>query len=711
MPAALAAAALGWPGIGNAQLAIHVQGNQLVNQNGAPIRLHGVDYDGTEYTCVGGGGGTGNGTGVFAGPSDQSTVTAMRTWQINAVRVPLNETCWLGTNTTVNSQYAGVNYQTAIASFVQLLTNAGIYVILDMHWAHPGTTSTTANIANGQTPMADADNSGNFWFSVATYFKDNPAVIFDLFNEPYIELGGETTNPDIGPNVGTADDWSCWENATLSDGTTACTIPAGSGHGTTWPAYTPAGMQQMLNKVRAAGATQPVMLGGEFYTQDPSQWLSHVPTDETPNGWQGGQWIPQIIADYHRYGSCSSQQTCQTQFATDQQYTISVLQTIGQSYPVVAGEFGEHDCATNYVYTFMDSFDQNGFSYLGFSWNNLDCGSIPSLLAATTGTNQDYYSATPSGFGQGVKDHYLALYRLHDTHDFSSDGVSDVLWRNTSTADVAIWLMSNGQFSSGIDLGAVPSVWAIVATRDFNGDGTADILWRNTTTGDLGIWLMSNGHLSSSIDLGAIPTVWSVVGTGDFNSDGTADILWRNTSTGDLAIWLMSSGQVSSSIDLGVVDTAWSVVGAGDFNNDGTTDIFWRNSSSGALAIWLMSSGQLSSSVSLGTVASTWSVVGTGDVNNDGTSDILWRNSSSTDVAIWLMSNGQLSSSVNLGAVANTWSVAGTGDFDGNGTADILWLDTAGDLGIWFMNGSKVSSTTSFGNVGATWQVQGQNAD
>jgi FG-GAP-like repeat len=66
------------------------------------------------------------------------------------------------------------------------------------------------------------------------------------------------------------------------------------------------------------------------------------------------------------------------------------------------------------------------------------------------------------------------------------------------------------------------------STHDFNGDCKSDMLWRNTTTGDLGIWLMNGTQtLSPPVDLGNVPNTWLVVGTGDFNGDGMSDILWR----------------------------------------------------------------------------------------------------------------------------------------------------------------------------------------
>ena len=44
----------------------------------------------------------------------------------------------------------------------------------------------------------DEDHAPRLWTSVATTFKSDPAVIFDLFNEPYIgnSIGYLTDEPD-----------------------------------------------------------------------------------------------------------------------------------------------------------------------------------------------------------------------------------------------------------------------------------------------------------------------------------------------------------------------------------------------------------------------------------------------------------------------------------------------------------------------------------
>ena len=66
-----------------------MSGNRLVD-NGRTVQLLGINRSGTEYMCKEGFG------DVFDGPNDQASVNAMKTWRINTVRVPLNESCWLG---------------------------------------------------------------------------------------------------------------------------------------------------------------------------------------------------------------------------------------------------------------------------------------------------------------------------------------------------------------------------------------------------------------------------------------------------------------------------------------------------------------------------------------------------------------------------------------------------------------------------------------
>ena len=100
--------------------------------DGAPVILHGVNRSGTEYQCV-------KGAGIFDGPSDEASIQAIAAWKVNAVRVPLNESCWLNINDSPPFD-SGAVYKSAIQQYVALLHKYNIYPILELHWVAPGTT-------------------------------------------------------------------------------------------------------------------------------------------------------------------------------------------------------------------------------------------------------------------------------------------------------------------------------------------------------------------------------------------------------------------------------------------------------------------------------------------------------------------------------------------------------------------------------------------
>jgi hypothetical protein len=296
------------------------------------------------------------------------------------------------------------------------------------------------------------------------------------------------------------------------------------------------------------------------------------------------------------------------------------------------------------------------------------------------------------------------IYTAGNTHDYNSDGKSDILFRNTGGA-VAMWLMNGSRVSSSTGLGTIAGTWSIVGQRDFNGDGAADLLWRDSS-GDLAMWLMSGASVSSSASLGNVATNWTIYGTGDLDGDGNGDLLWQDTA-GDLAVWFMNGTAVSSTASLGNVPTNWSIAG-----DDNKGDIFWRDTA-GDLAIWQVNASQVAAAGGLGNVPNNWVIAGIGDFNGDGVTDILWRDNNSGTVAIWFMNGGmQVQSTTNLGALPpNTWTIAQTGDYNGDGMSDILWIDSSGDVVIWFMNGSTVASSASLGNIGTAWTPQAQNAE
>ena len=131
--------------------------------------------------------------------------------------------------------------------------------------------------------------------------------------------------------------------------------------------------------------------------------------------------------------------------------------------------------------------------------------------------------------------------------------MSDILWRNSSTGEVVIWLMNGLEIMQTGSLGKSSTAFVIRGTGDFDGNGTSDILWQNTGTGAVSIWLMNGFQV---IELGAPGTLsngWTVAETGDFNGDGRSDILLRNTLTGAMAFWFMNGTQIAQTINLNPV--------------------------------------------------------------------------------------------------------------------------------------------------------------
>ncbi|MBF0458527.1 MAG: VCBS repeat-containing protein [Nitrospirae bacterium] len=301
----------------------------------------------------------------------------------------------------------------------------------------------------------------------------------------------------------------------------------------------------------------------------------------------------------------------------------------------------------------------------------------------------------------------------HPVRDFNGDGKSDILWQNSPTGAVAIWLMDNATIKSyGAAASSLDAAWKLKGVGDFNGDGKSDILWQNSSTGAVAIWLMDNatiksyGSAASSID-----STWQIKGVGDFNGDGKSDVLWQNSSTGAVALWFMDNATIKSyGSAASSMDAAWQIKAVGDFDGDGKSDILWQNASTGAVAIWLMDNATIKS---YGSAASSmdlaWQIKGVGDFDGDGKSDILWQNSSTGAVAIWLMDNATIKS---YGSAASSmdaaWQIKAVGDFDGDGKSDILWQNAStGAVVEWLMNGTSLKGASIVSStVDAAWQIK-----
>ena len=326
------------------KLSIAVSGNHLVNGLGKTVTLHGVNIGATLWQCTVDG-------RAFVTPSDEASIAAIASWHVNAVRIPLNEDCWLGINGAKTDVEA---YREVIRNYVNRLRANGLYVILDLHLEAPGEMlSGLGPHPEGFYEMADQLHAPAFWESIASYFKDDHAVLFDLFNEPF------------------GISWSCWRDG--------CVAPRG---------FQTAGMQQLVNVVRKTGATQPIMVGGlEKASLAGQGWLNNRPEDPAN----------QLVASVHAYETKSI-----SRFNSN-------IGVVAAQFPVVMGEIGEMDCAHQDIDVLMSWADEHGVSYLAWDWYTGGCTRSPALISN--------YNGTPTNYGIGYREHLLETFPAHPHSD------------------------------------------------------------------------------------------------------------------------------------------------------------------------------------------------------------------------------------------------------------------------------------------------------
>jgi hypothetical protein len=291
--------------------------------------------------------------------------------------------------------------------------------------------------------------------------------------------------------------------------------------------------------------------------------------------------------------------------------------------------------------------------------------------------------------------------------DLSGDGISDIVWRNTSTGDNSVWFVNASGFTGGATLPFVPTSASIVGAGDFNHDGHVDLLWRNSS-GGISVWFMNGGSLIGGVTLPSVSnTAVIVAGVGDLNGDGSADIVWRNTQNGDNSVWYITASGFTGGATLpAVANSNLFVASVADFNADGRADLLWRNSATGENFIWLMNGGAIIGGSQLPTIPNTLQLGGTGDFNGDGAFDLLWRNTITGDNSIWFIQNGAFNGGgitlPNVSPIAGV-QIASVGDFNGNGTYDILWRnESSGADSVWFITAGGFAGGVNLPSVVST---------
>ncbi len=195
-------------------------GNEIQRADtGEQILLRGVNRSGLEYAVPGP-----EGFLAAVGFEKADVVQIVSGWGANLVRIPLNQAAALPNYETNSAE----DYLRALDTVIKWAASIGAWTLLDLHWLEIRTEfgHLKDGSVNHVPPLPDPE-SILFWRTLATRYKNEPAVLFDLFNEPHTPLPNDTNPIWIPDQAGrlreaqarivTAQHWKRWAALLLSE--------------------------------------------------------------------------------------------------------------------------------------------------------------------------------------------------------------------------------------------------------------------------------------------------------------------------------------------------------------------------------------------------------------------------------------------------------------------------------------------------------------
>jgi endoglucanase len=193
--------------LSNGLATLGTSGNRIISlATGEPILLRGVNRSGLEY----------------AGPDEQGFLSGaslsrseiefiVKEWRCNILRLPFNQDFVL----RGRLGRSGEEYQEAIDQVIYWASLFGAYTLLDLQWIDAD--RVYGGNRNFVAPLPNIE-SLELWRTLARRYRSEPAVLYDLFNEPHDRLAGDpfplnkedgTTYPP-GQRSVTMKEWQPW---------------------------------------------------------------------------------------------------------------------------------------------------------------------------------------------------------------------------------------------------------------------------------------------------------------------------------------------------------------------------------------------------------------------------------------------------------------------------------------------------------------------
>lgn len=187
-------------------------GNKVLDASGNPVLLRGLNVPSLEWN-----------------PEGQSLFrlldAALNDWHANIIRLPVKGDHWFGRHDLPSDRGADESYRWIVDRVIAEAAAKGAYVVLDYH--------------HYRAPDEDAVR---FWQSAAARYKNHPAVLFGLFNEPH------GISWDVWQHGGPVEYRNKKKGETIR--------------------FESVGLQKLIDTVRELGARNIVVVGGLDWSYD-----------------------------------------------------------------------------------------------------------------------------------------------------------------------------------------------------------------------------------------------------------------------------------------------------------------------------------------------------------------------------------------------------------------------------------------------------------
>jgi hypothetical protein len=248
---------------------IKVSGNRLVTADGREVWLQGVNI------C-----------NLSIRPDEEQKIlwsahVALTDWHANVIRLPILDSFWFGKGRGKWAANDADAYRAIADKVIKIASGKGAYVVFDLH-----------------RYLTPDESCVVFWRDAAARYANNPAVLFDILNEPH-----DTS-------------WDIWRNGGLVQG-----------KGKDPKDIQSVGMQALVDAVRGTGAKNIIVAGGLGYAYDLTGIVNGYALDE-----KGGHGIMYATHFYNWHDG----------------WAKHILGTAAK-YPVLVGECGADVNKMNFI--------------------------------------------------------------------------------------------------------------------------------------------------------------------------------------------------------------------------------------------------------------------------------------------------------------------------------------------------------------------------